>query len=673
MSIFLIPEINILIGPYLSTEDLFRFCLVNKTWNASFTPYLWRSLPSERVLAHSYYPLIQLAEVWKRILPLVVEDILYEQRHPLPEEEGDGDNSSRNKNKNKNRDNNNNSSSSGNSGLSLPALSRNGRWIRTLVVYQPSLLRPYQPVQHQVTNLPPLDPSTATTFTVDTTQVFRHRHHNNHNPQFTTPELLLHLFKRCPNIRSFNLNGNDKTAAGYFFWKKIVTIGFPESVQELEIKLDSCVFIVKSTILPLMFRRCSPGLQRLCILMDDRNSRRQYRGADIDTRQDDVGDKPLLALKDLSMRSSGGSYYPSSAVRFLHRCVNLEALAFTTLQPMWIPAMTAIDQLRRLKVEHIAEEQLPLLAKALASSLPSLDALHVGHVGNLRRSPKPAELALASVLSAGRAGWRSLSLPICGRASADALVKHCSTLEELQLQRMDGVTGQHLYQILSTSPWLVKFDVEVVQGTLARISAEDFIDLDPFTDAPTPWPCESSLRVFRARIGGISRPAGTPSPRAPQEPAMVQEQDHQSKIYARLARFTHLERLELGTQGVWNYDYDDNNTSPYQEVKDNRGYHLDCLSMTLDSGLKTLEGLKKMREVNVTSMATKIGVREIHWMTKSWPRLEAVKGLKNYDSSMPEDKAARWLRGNHPHIRQEASRDLNTWRELGGGGGGGCC
>ncbi|KAG9068387.1 hypothetical protein KI688_010655 [Linnemannia hyalina] len=670
MSIFRIPEIIILIGPYLSTEDLFRFCLVNKTWNASFTPYLWRSLPSERVVTHSYYPRIQLAEAWKRFLPLVEADILYEQRHPFPGEEGDGDNSSRNMNKNRNNDNNI-SNSSGNNELSLPALSRNGRWIRTLVVYQPSLLRPYQPVRHQVTSLPPLDPSTTTTSTVDTTQVLRHRHHHNHNPQFATPELLLHLFKRCPNVRSFNLHGNDKSAAGYFFWKKIMTIGFPGSVQELEIKLDSCVFMAESTILPLMFRQCSPGLQRLSILMDDRNSRRQYRGADVDTRQDDVGDKPLLALKDLNMRSSGGSYYPSSTVRFLHRCVNLEALAVTILQPMWIPAMKACDQLRRLKIDQIAEEQLSLLAKALVNSLPSLDALYLGRDSNFSWSPQPVELALASVLSAGRAGWRSLNLPICGKASADALVKHCSTLEELQLQRMDGVTGQHLYQILSTSPWLVKFDVEVVQGTLARISAEDFIDLDPFTDAPTPWPCESSLRVFRARIGGVSRPACAPSPRAPQARSMVQEQDRQNKIYARLARFTHLERLELGAQGVWNTDYDNNNTSPYQEVKDNRGYHLDCLSMTLDSGLRILEGLKKMREVNVASMATKIGVREVHWMTKSWPRLEAVKGLKNYDSSMSEDKAARWLSGNHPHIRQEASRDLNTWREIGGGGNGG--
>ncbi|KAF9538422.1 hypothetical protein EC957_006769 [Mortierella hygrophila] len=636
MSIFRIPEIIILIGPYLSTEDLFRFCLVNKTWNASFTPYLWQSLPSERVVTHPYYPHTQLAEAWKHFLPLVEADILYEQRHPFPEEEEDDDNSSRNMNNNRNRSNSSSSSSSGNNDLSLPALSRNGRWIRTLVVYQRSLLRPYQPVQHQVTSLPPLDPSATNTFTVDTTQVLRHRHHHNHNPQFATPELLLHLFKRCPNIRSFNLHGNDKSAAGYFFWKKIMTVGFPGSVRELEIKLDSCVFMVESTILSLMFRQCSPGLQRLSILMDDRNSRRQYRGVNVDTRQDDVGDKPLLALKDLSMRSYGGSYYPSSAVRFLHRCVNLEALAFMILQPMWIPAMKACDQLRHLKADRIAEEQLSLLAKALVNNLPSLDTLHLGRDSNLSWRPKPAELALASVLSAGRAGWRSLNLPLCGKASADALVKHCSTLEELQLQQMDGVTGQHLYRILSTSPWLVKFDVEVVRGTLARISAEDFIDLDPFTDAPTPWPCESSLRVFRARIGGISRPPGTPSPRAPQERSTVQEKDHQNKIYARLARFTHLERLELGTQGVWNTDYDNNNTSPYQEVKDNRGYHLDCLSMTLDSGLQILEGLKKMRVVNVTSMATKIGVREIHWMTKSWPRLEAVKGLKNYDSAMSE-------------------------------------
>lgn len=47
-------------------------------------------------------------------------------------------------------------------------------------------------------------------------------------------------------------------------------------------------------------------------------------------------------------------------------------------------------------------------------------------------------------------------------------------------------------------------------------------------------------------------------------------------------------------------------------------------------------------------------------------------GLKSSYRSMLEAEAARWLRTrtNHPHIRQEASRDFYP-EEMGGGGGGG--
>lgn len=48
-------------------------------------------------------------------------------------------------------------------------------------------------------------------------------------------------------------------------------------------------------------------------------------------------------------------------------------------------------------------------------------------------------------------------------------------------------------------------------------------------------------------------------------------------------------------------------------------------------------------------------------------------GLKSPYRSMLEAEVVRWLRTNHPHIRQEASRDLYP-EEMGGGrGGGGCC
>lgn len=660
MSIFHIPEIVTLVGPHLSTRDLFHFCLVNKIWNASFTPYLWQSLPSEPASPTPIYLLqIRRIKTWARFYALIEADILYEQHHfPSGENGGNGATAA-------SFDILTSRCKSYNTHFSLPALTRNGHWIRALTVEQSSLLIPYPPQQYRVVSLPPLDLSA--TSTVDTTQIPRHRHHHNLNPQFATPEILLHVFKRCPNLHTLKLIGTDIRAAEFYFWKRILTVGLPSSIKELDIELTTDIPMAMSTILPMLFRQCSPALQKLSIMIVKRYTYVQTRGTDIDTKQDIV-DTPLPVMKDLSLKYVADGFYPPSAARFLSRCVNLETLTVTMLQPTWISAMKACHQLRRLRVNNIVNGHLSLLAIALVNSLPSLDALHLGLSGESLRRLKLVELVLATVLSAGRAGWRSLNLPLCGKASADALVRHCSTLEELELKRMDGVTGQHLYQILSTSPWLVKFDVEVVQGTLARISAEDFIDLDPFTDSPTPWPCESSLRVFRARIGGIPRSAACP-PRVPQVRSPGQVEDIQRHVYKRLSRLTHLERLELGVQSVWHY-YSSGQMSQYQEIKDKWGYHLDCLPMTLQSGLQILKPLTELRELNVSSMDTAIGVKEVKWMVQSWPRLKAVKGLTiNYRGKM-EQYADRWLRTNHPRIHLEASMDACEQNDSGNGTGG---
>ncbi|KAG9068310.1 hypothetical protein KI688_010576 [Linnemannia hyalina] len=103
-----------------------------------------------------------------------------------------------------------------------------------------------------------------------------------------------------------------------------------------------------------------------------------------------------------------------SASRFLSWCVNLETLTVTTLQSMYIPAMKTYDQLRGLKVEYIPSEQLSLLVMALTNSPPSIDTFHRGLAnGSIWR---PVELALASVLSAGRARRRLLNLCPLGKA-----------------------------------------------------------------------------------------------------------------------------------------------------------------------------------------------------------------------------------------------------------------
>jgi hypothetical protein len=204
--------------------------------------------------------------------------------------------------------------------------------------------------------------------------------------------------------------------------------------------------------------------------------------------------------------------------------------------------------------------------------------------------------------------------------TAEELIKHCLTLGELEVRRAIKLKSQQIYRILSTSPRLVRFEALAEDSWSAldetHISAQDFIHLDSFTSSLTPWPCESTLKVLRARISGILRPGVT---KIAQEQYSGQRINLQRQVYGRLARFTNLERLELGHEGV-SYDYQfPFQPSPGEEVRGECDDHVDCLDMSLDSGLAMLEGLTKLRELSIQRMATSIGVEEVKWMIRHWP------------------------------------------------------
>ncbi|KAG0077605.1 hypothetical protein BGZ90_006878 [Linnemannia elongata] len=527
-----IPELLDQLGSHLSRRDIINFCLVNKTWNAVFTPYLWRSIPMATPPYTSHnYTMDLLVHKWNRFLPLVVHDILYEQqqqqRHITSEVE------------------NNNDNNSGNN-VSVPALSKYGRWIQTLYVDQRLLLIPYSPEPYQVITMAPGHPAIANATADTVAAVQRHSHRHNHNPNLTTVEILFHLFKRCPNLQTLQIHGQDKLSAEYYFWKTVVTRGFPDSLRELHIILDASISLSKSTILASLLARCPLGLRKLTLdaLYRDYSGRNESSG--VDTKED-VVKAPLPALTDLRFESSGYGY-PHSYVRFLRRCVNLESLY-------------------------------------LRSYDNTLDGFHV-----LAESEPNSDLEVASVIRACHSGWRLLRLP---PRLVNFIVHH----------RPDGPDAVDR----------------------AFISATDFIDLNPTSDTLNPWACESTLKVFCARIARIPRPGVT---KVAREEYPGQRDDIQQRVYERLARFTNLERLALGHQSPrgnrssWNAFL-----PPDEELLGDFNEYTDCLDMTLTSGLGRLAGLKKIRKVCVMAMQTSIGIEELKWMAEHWPKLEAVHGL----------------------------------------------
>jgi hypothetical protein len=148
------------------------------------------------------------------------------------------------------------------------------------------------------------------------------------------------------------------------------------------------------------------------------------------------------------------------------------------------------------------------------------------------------------------------------------------------------------------------------------------MDPDPDTGMLRPWNCEGSLRVLKLTFGGIPRLDSR------EDSYAGQGRDIQGLVYERLARLINLETLWLG----------------------GRDHHSDdpqCLEMSLESGLDNLSGLKRLRELSVTGLPTRIGVIEVQWMAVHWPRLRVIRGLGGNEE---EDEAAQWLRENRFEI-----------------------
>ncbi|KAG0320439.1 hypothetical protein BGZ99_004503 [Dissophora globulifera] len=232
------------------------------------------------------------------------------------------------------------------------------------------------------------------------------------------------------------------------------------------------------------------------------------------------------------------------------------------------------------------------------------------------------------------------------------------------------MSGTQMRQILISSPRLHTF-VTLLQGGLTgskvphfsakvpNFMAKDFIDLDSSSNALKPWKCEYSLRVFHAKILGIPRPdvttdrRGFPRLDVLQEAYPGESQELQSRVYERLAKFTRLVKLGLG------HDDRDLNDILLDSINNIDGNHVfgdddhqyDCLEMTLKSGLGMLEGLKKLKELNVMRMTTRIGVDEVKWMRKNWPNLQTIIGL---DIRGNEMEAAQWLKEECPQVKLTA-------------------
>ena len=658
MSILDVPELEDLLASYLSLWDLSICIRVNKTWNNTFVPHLWHNMPPPASTFMSR-PTFESAE----LLRLATRsDFLAAQQQPQDSSQGS---------------NNKAASSSPSSSL----LSKYGPWIRRLTLEQWQLK--VQPASQFGAPFSNSLETTTTIATIDPTQ-------DPTDPEPTEQELLLHLLKYCPNLQTLHLLQWSGTGADLDFWRMFARDVVPSLVQfSVEFTYQDSnsekpyTGPMTVSIPSILIDKCSSKMNQLTISYTneflDGSSQDQERDQDVevaaaasiaDVAMENAGEENedlagneeiLVGLRSLSIpvikQNPDLSYFKS----LLRRCPNLETLHVGTIDQGWFQELAECTKLRRLEIDNNTASSLRLLAEALRTGLPNVNDLEIDYV-DCYNDECVTDADVASVLASGRKGWKNVSLPILDTLSSEALVQHSATLESLQVRGTPGFTSVQMCRILSTSPHLHTFitltEGECVDPHVSHILAEDFIDFDPVTNTLRPWPCESTLKRFRAKILGIPRPDVTQTyygqTRSELVEVVLQEthpgqgRELQSHVYERLSRFTRLKVLGLGHD-----DRDFGNEDNFVEgpsdtwVLGDQMYQYECLDMSLDSGLQRLETLKDLEEVNVFRMATRVGVHEAKWMTKAWPRLESVEGL-NVDEN--EEDAEYWLRENYPRI-----------------------
>jgi len=306
------------------------------------------------------------------------------------------------------------------------------------------------------------------------------------------------------------------------------------------------------------------------------------RAGTIRVKEDQAGERPRgwTRLQRLSLHRFAGSSDTDAFLSWLlKRCGSVKGLMVS---------------------EYTGSAQC--LLEGMLAHLPDLNEITLGE--RCFGSGCITDEVMAQLLCGSSNGWKTVrfgSKARFGEATMDALTRHFTTLQILDLDGCEAVTGTQLVQVLSVCTHLHTLSTIYWShtGTIHdSINAEVFMDVDPDTGSLKPWGCENSLKVLKVKISGIPRPDLN------DEGAVVeiypgQTREIQGRVYDRLARLVNLETLWLG-----------NRCSYHQS---------DCLEMSLESGLDRLSRLSKLKELDVRRMHTRIDVKEAQWMAEHWP------------------------------------------------------
>ncbi|KAG0232609.1 hypothetical protein BGX31_005097, partial [Mortierella sp. GBA43] len=267
------------------------------------------------------------------------------------------------------------------------------------------------------------------------------------------------------------------------------------------------------------------------------------------------------------------------------------------------------------------------LVRNISTDMPMIDTIFLGG-RRLKLGLDMTDSDVAMLLSSPGREWSNVTIGKSaqfGDKAMNALTEHFLTLRMVEITTQTHSPGDYLIQILSSCPNLVTFtvydndDSKYSQDT--HIGAEMFIDRDPHTGSLKTWACEDTLIVLGIFIPGFLRDH--------EEAYDGHGREIQSLVYERLSRMVNLMSLRVG---------------PCYGYESRAG----CIDMSLESGLRKLEGLK-LGSLDVRYLRTGIGLEEVQWMFEHWPTL-LIYGLDtnaNYENDNNRE-ALEWLKVHHP-------------------------
>jgi len=436
----------------------------------------------------------------------------------------------------------------------------------------------------------------------------------------TAHELLRHLYRHCPFIQVQKLSLSDRHfRSGDLL--EIIADNVILHVHHVHIESKFCGAL-ESSRLKYLLERC-PNMKELTLVIDLAEASNKNIGMDKEQIEKESED-PWPSLKILRIWWCNGK--PKEFWSWLwRRCGRVE--------------MLDVRMIDTPVVQSLMEGTLGFMA--------NLDLIQLGQTRKNTTDLTDNEVGV--VLSGSRNGWKTVEVKCSAEfqnEAMDSLAKHFHTLEKFSVCSCRDVSDIDLALVLSSSPNLRSLDVTQDDFDWVDLDmywddwptvfkAKKFIDLIPNTSVLKTWLCESSLTVLKILISDIPRPELRSKEAYPGEGRNIQGQ-----VYDRLARLTNLELLWLGLC-----------------IDATGSIQYECLEMSLDSGLHKLSTLMKLKELDITRMMTRIGLREVQWMVEHWPDLRIIYGLEwddiqreRCDDDDQNDEVVEWMREHHPEI-----------------------